>query len=93
MKRFGDLSNFLNDERRWSVVVTNYQDFYKIVCEYVKRKRPEVNTTKEAEKYIEENNGKELILATYHQGKKILQKESMFVMMLVLWQVISAKGW
>ena len=70
MKRFGDLSNFLNDERRWSVVVTNYQDFYKIVCEYVKRKRPEVNTTKEAEKYIEENNGEELILATYHQGKK-----------------------
>ena len=70
MKRFGDLSNFLNDERRWSVVVTNYQDFYKIVCEYIKYMRPEVNTTEEAEKYIKENNGKELILAKYHMGKK-----------------------
>ena len=32
--------------------------------------RPEVNTTEEAEKYIKKNNGEELILATYHQGKK-----------------------
>ncbi len=67
-----NLGNFndLDSKENWNVVVTNYQDFYRIVCEYIKYMRPEVNTTKEAEKYIEENNGKELILAKYHMGKK-----------------------
>ncbi len=63
-----DLKN-LSDEERQNTVVTNYDDFRKIVCAYIRFMNPRLKTEEDIEKYIAESD-EGLIQAMYCENKK-----------------------
>ena len=65
----GNLEN-LEDKKNWDVVVTNYQDFKKIVVAFIKYCNPNVKTDKDVETFIERGGGEGIIKATYSENKK-----------------------
>ena len=71
-----NLGNFndLNSKENWNVVVTNYQDFKKIVYAFVRYMHPslKLKTDEDAEKYIQNDSvgGEDMIKATYAENKK-----------------------
>lgn len=60
MSYLGNFDN-LDDEKNDNVVVTNYEDFRKIVCAFIKRMRPKDTTDSDVEKLIVEG-GRGLVL-------------------------------
>ena len=68
MSDLGNLDN-LDDERNWTVKVTNYQDFHKIVCAFID-KNPRLKTDDDIEKYIKEGGGEGIVQAMYSENKK-----------------------
>ena len=69
MSDLGNLDN-LDDKRNWTVKVTNYQDFRKIVCAFIKDKNPRLKTDEDIEKYIKEGGGEGIVQAMYSENKK-----------------------
>ena len=69
MSDLGNLEN-LDDKRNWTVKVTNYQDFRKIVCACIKRMRPKGTTDAYVEGLIKEGGGEGIAQAIYSKGKK-----------------------
>ena len=69
MPDLGNLEN-LDDKRNWTVKVTNYQDFRKIVCACIKRMRPKGTTDAYVEELIKEGGGEGIAQAIYSKGKK-----------------------
>ena len=69
MPDLGNLEN-LDDKRNWTVKVTNYQDFRKIVCACIKRMRPKGTTDADVEELIKEGGGEGMAQAIYSKGKK-----------------------
>lgn len=67
-----DLGNFvdLDDERRWTVKVTDYKDFRKIMCAFIKRMRPKGTTDTDVEKLIDEGGGEGIAQAMFFENKK-----------------------
>ena len=58
----------LSNKKNWEVVVTNYNDYRKIVCAYIKAGNPHLKTDEDVEKFI---NGEEgMIRASYNLNKK-----------------------
>ncbi len=55
MSYLGDLNN-LSDKKNWTVAVTNYEDFRKIVCAYIRKMNPRLKTDEDIEKYIAESD-------------------------------------
>jgi len=73
MAELGNLKN-LNDERNDIVVVTNYQDFRKIVCAFIKEQHFYVKTEEDVEKYIKKGGGDDIIRVTYDRYKNDFAK-------------------
>ena len=69
MSDLGNLDN-LDDKRNWTVKVTNYQDFRKIMCAYIKRLRPKGTTDADVEELIKEGGGEGIAQAMYSKNKK-----------------------
>ena len=69
MSGLGNLDN-IDDERNDSVIVTNYQDFRKIMCACIKRMRPKGTTDAYVEELIKEGGGEGIAQAIYSKGKK-----------------------
>lgn len=69
MSDLGNLDN-IDDERNDSVVVTNYQDFRKIMCAYIKAMRPKGTTDADVEKLIDEGGGEGIAQAMFFENKK-----------------------
>ena len=69
MSDLGNLDN-LDDKRNWTVKVTNYQDFRKIMCAYIKSMRPKGTTDADVEELIKEGGGEGIAQAMYSEGKK-----------------------
>ena len=69
MSDLGNLDN-LSDKRNWTVKVTNYQDFRKIMCAYIKRMRPKGTTDADVEELIKEGGGEGIAQAIYSENKK-----------------------
>lgn len=69
MANLGNL-NDLSSEENWNVVVTNYQDFKKIVVAFIKYCNPNLKTDKDVETFIERGGGEGIIKATYTENKK-----------------------
>lgn len=67
-----NLGNFvdLDDERRWTVKVTDYKDFRKIMCAYIKAMRPKGTTDADVEKLIDKGGGEGIAQATFFENKK-----------------------
>ena len=69
MSDLGNLDN-IDDERNDSVVVTNYQDFRKIVCACIKAMRPKGTTDADVEELIKKGGGEGIAQAMYSENKK-----------------------
>lgn len=69
MSDLGNLDN-IDDERNDSVVVTNYQDFRKIMCAYIKDMRPKGTTDADVEELIDKGGGEGIAQAMYFENKK-----------------------
>lgn len=69
MADLGNLDN-LDDKRNDTVVVTNYKDYRKIVCAFIKRMRPKGTTDADVEKLIIEGGGEGMMQATFFENKK-----------------------
>lgn len=67
-----DLGNFdnLSDKKNWTVKVTNYQDFRKIMCAYIKDMRPKGTTDADVEELIDKGGGEGIAQAMYFENKK-----------------------
>ena len=63
-----DLNN-LDNKENWNAVVTDYQEFRKIVCAYIKRMRPKGTTDSDVEKLIEEGGSDSIIRAKFNRNK------------------------
>lgn len=59
---------------KWNIVVTNYEDFRKIVCEYIKQGNTWMKTDEQLEEFIKEGGGEGIICAKYHAGIKDFAK-------------------
>ena len=68
MSDLGNLDN-IDDERNDSVVVTNYQDFRKIMCAYIKYAYPK-STDTDVEELIKKGGGEGIAQAIYAKNKK-----------------------
>ena len=68
MSDLGNLDN-LDDERNDNVVITNYQDFRKIVCAFIREMNPRLKTDEDIEKYIAESD-EGIVQAMYSKNKK-----------------------
>ncbi len=68
MSYLGNFDN-LDDEKNDNIVVTNYADFRKIVCAYIRFMNPRLKTEEDVEKYIAESD-EGLIQAMYCENKK-----------------------
>ncbi|MBQ9630072.1 MAG: hypothetical protein IJR49_00590, partial [Treponema sp.] len=64
-----NLENLDSDEND-RVVVTDYIEFRKIVCAYIKRMRPKGTTDTDVEKLIEEGGSESIIRAKFNRNKK-----------------------
>lgn len=66
-----DLGNFdnLDDEKNDTVVVTDYKDFRKIVCAFIRAMNPRLKTDEDIEKYIDESD-EGIVQAIYSENKK-----------------------
>lgn len=73
MAELGNLKN-LDDEKNDNVVVTNYQDFRKIVCAFIKEMHAYVKTDEDVEKYIKKGGGDAIIRAMYDENKEDFAK-------------------
>lgn len=69
MSNLGNLDN-LDDERNDNVVITNYRDFRKIVCAFIREMNPRLKTDEDVEKYIKEGGGDGIVQAMYSENKK-----------------------
>lgn len=69
MSNLGNLEA-LDSKENWNVVVTNCQDFKKIVVAFIKYCNPNVKTDKDVEKFIERGGGEGIIKAIYSENKK-----------------------
>ena len=69
MAELGNLKN-LDDEKNDNVVVTNYQDFRKIVCAFIKEMHYYIKTDEDVEKYIKEGGGDGIIRVMYNENKE-----------------------
>lgn len=69
MSDLGNLDN-IDDERNDSVVVTDYQDFRKIMCACIKSMRPKGTTDADVEELIKEGGGEGIAQAMYSENKK-----------------------
>ncbi len=69
MADLGNLNN-LDDEKNWTVAVTDYQDFRKIVCAFINRMRPKGTTDEKVEKLIEDGGGETIMQAEFNKNKK-----------------------
>ena len=69
MSYLGNFDN-LDDEKNDNVVVTDYQDFRKIVCAFIKRMRPKGITDSDVEKLIVEGGGEGIMQADFFDNKK-----------------------
>ena len=81
MAYLGNLEN-LDDERNWTVVVTNYEDFKKIVYAFIRQTHPRLNlkTDKDVDNYVKNDSsgGEGMIGAMYSERKKYF-KEGKYV--------------
>lgn len=68
MSDLGNLDN-LDDKRNWTVKVTNYEDFRKIMCAHIKYAYPKA-TDADVEKLIKEGGGEGIAQAIYSENKK-----------------------
>lgn len=68
MSYLGNFDN-LDDERNDNVVVTNYEDFRKIVCASIRYMNPRLKTDEDIEKYIDESD-EGIVQAMYSENKK-----------------------
>lgn len=66
-----DLGNFdnLDDEKNDTVVVTDYKDFRKIVCAFIRAMNPRLKTDEDIEKYIDESD-EGIVQAMYFENQK-----------------------
>ena len=69
MSDLGNLDN-LSDKKNWTVKVTNYQDFRKIVGAFIRKMNPRLKTDEDIEKYIKEGGGEGIVQAMYFENKK-----------------------
>ena len=73
MAYLGNLEN-LDDERNWTVVVTNYEDFKEIVYAFIRQTHPRLNlkTDKDVDNYVKNDSsgGEGMIGAMYNERKK-----------------------
>ena len=65
-----DLNDLDDQEKKWKIVVTKYEDFRKIVCAYIKRMRPEGATDADVEELIKKGGGEGIMQAIYSEGTK-----------------------
>lgn len=70
--RVSYLGNFdnLDDEKNDNVVVTDYQDFRKIVCACIKAMRPKGTTDADVEELFKKGGGEGIAQAMYSEGKR-----------------------
>ena len=64
-----DLNN-LDSKENWNAVVTDYQDFRKIVCKFTKAGNRCVQTDDEIEEFIDQGGGDGVIQAMFCENKK-----------------------
>lgn len=60
----------VEEQYQCSVVVTNYEEFRKIVCEMIKKQHPYIKSDEEVEKFIEQGGGEGTIKAMYNENKE-----------------------
>lgn len=56
------------EKDKWNIVVTNYKDFRKIVCEYIKQGNTWMTTDEAVEEFIKRGGGEGIIRSKYHEG-------------------------
>ena len=64
-----DLNN-LRSKENWTVVVTDYSEFRKIVCAFIKTMRPKGITDVQVEELIEKGGGEGIIRAKFLKNQK-----------------------
>lgn len=57
-----------------NLVVTSYEEFRKLVCEYVKKRNTYLKTQEEIEKFIDTGGGDGIIEAMYDENKQYFAK-------------------
>ena len=62
----------LNNEKNWDVVITNYEDYRKVVVACIKQQNPHVKTNEDVEKFIDGEEG--MIEASYNLNKEYFAK-------------------
>ncbi len=68
MSNIGNLDN-LDDKANWTVSITNYADFRKIVCAFIRSRNPRLKTDEDVEKYIADSD-EGIVQAMYCKNKK-----------------------
>ena len=60
----------MTDKEKTEVVVTEYDDFRKIVCEQIKQQHGNLKTDKDVEKFIDNGGGEGVIKSAFNENKK-----------------------
>ena len=68
-----DLKDLDDQEKKWKMVVSKYEDFRKIVCAYIKHAYPKA-TDDYVEELIKKGGGEGIIQAMYSENKKNFAK-------------------
>ena len=57
-----------------NLVITKYEDFRKLVCEYIKERNPHLKTQEEIENFIDTGGGDGIIESMYERNKHFFAK-------------------